>query len=135
MCPTHILICLALLGSTTAGELAPCGWKCPSPCIDKSWICDGYEQCDDNSDEGKESGECCNLYPKSGCPNSMGLRQNKCERTVECFDKKSNADECEDSSGAPKRECDGGLWKCKDGRCIEHHRVCDGIEHCNDGSD
>ena len=116
MKPTH-LICLALLGSTKAGELAPCGWKCSSPCIDKSWICDGYEQCDDNSDEGKTPGEGCNLFPESGCPSSMGLKHYKCERTGECFDTESDAEECEVSSGPPK------------------HRVCDGTEHCEDGSD
>jgi len=118
-----------------AGELSSCGWLCPDPCIDKSWICDGYEQCDDNSDEGKEPGEGCNLFPESGCPSSMGLRYYKCERTGECFDKESDAAKCEDSGEAPKRECDGGLWKCKDGRCIEQQRVCDGTKHCDDGSD
>ena len=39
--------------TTNAGELADCGWMCPETCIDKSWICDGYEQCDDNSKEEK----------------------------------------------------------------------------------
>ena len=109
---------LTFYPSVMAGELSSCGWLCPDTCIDKSWICDGYEQCDDNSDEGKEPGEGCNLFPESGCPSSMGLRYYKCEKTGECFDKERDAAECEVSGEAPKRECDGGLWKCKDGRCI-----------------
>jgi hypothetical protein len=31
------------------------------------WVCDGYDQCEDNSDEGMEEGQGCNLYPNSGC--------------------------------------------------------------------
>ena len=132
---SRFLLFLSCISKTFGGELAACGWKCPEPCIDKTWICDGYEQCDDNSDEGTESGEGCNLFPESGCPSSMGMEHYKCERTGECFDNRRDAEECEVSSEAPKRECEGGLWKCKDGRCIEQQRVCDGLQHCADGSD
>ena len=131
----RIVLSSVLFGHIVGGELAACGWKCGSQCIDKSWICDGYEQCDDNSDEGKEPGEGCNLFPESGCPSSGGLRHYKCERTGDCFEKERDARQCEATTGPPKRECEGNLWKCKDGRCIERRQVCDGIDHCEDGSD
>jgi len=131
----EIVISLSVLGHKVGGEIASCGWRCGSECIDKSWICDGYEQCDDNSDEGKSPGDGCNLFPDSGCPSYKGVRHYKCERTGECFERESDARKCEVTTGPPTRQCEGDLWKCKDGRCIERRQVCDGTEHCEDGSD
>ena len=129
------VIVTALFTRTDGGWVDKCGWMCPDPCIDKTWICDGYDQCPDDSDEGKEPGEGCNLFPESGCPSFQGLRHYKCNRTGDCFENEDDAKDCEQSIEAPKRECTGGLWKCRDGRCIERDKVCDGTEHCEDGSD
>merc|ERR1719369_136014 len=102
-------------------------WKCGDTCFVDTLICDGYEQCNDNSDEGKEPYQGCNLYPDSGCLSYGGKKHYRCERSGECFKKKSEADKCEISTGPPMRECElDDEWRCGDGRCVKKSRVCDG---------
>jgi len=114
-----------------------CGWRCGDECFTYKLICDGYPACDDDSDEGKEPHQGCNLFPDSGCLSYEGKRHYKCARSGECFKTMSEAERCEKSTGPPVRECngEGDMWRCGDGRCVEKYQVCDGVEHCEDGSD
>ena len=140
-----ILVISFLLKSSFGGELIKQGteWKCGDQTWPLRYVCDGYEQCNDNSDEGKEPFEGCNLYPNSTCPSPRGKRQYKCQRTDECFAEEYKAVECETSTGPPSRDClltslDGSEisgWKCKDGRCIDTSHICDGNDNCDGGSD
>ena len=60
----------------------------------------------------------------------------KCMRSGDCFVSPAAAAECELSSGPVNRRCEtAGEWKCRDGRCIEWGKVCDGYHHCQDKSD
>jgi len=116
-------------------------WPCDNECFVHQYICDGYQQCSDASDEGELPGQGCNLYPESGCPSSDGRRHFKCQRTGFCYASKEEAASCEeaDETKPPSRECLWGDsekgWMCGDGRCIIKSQVCDGFPHCKDKSD
>ena len=73
----------------------PVCWPCGTECVDNMLICDGIQNCKDNSDEGESPGEGCNLYPLSGCPSSGGVENYKCDKTGVCFNRKSEAEKCE----------------------------------------
>ena len=56
---------------------AECGWVCGDECFVPDMICDSFEQCDDNSDEGRAPHQGCNLFPESGCWSHRGRRHYK----------------------------------------------------------
>ena len=56
---------------------AECGWVCGDECFVADMICDSFEQCDDNSDEGRAPHQGCNLFPESGCWSHRGRRHYK----------------------------------------------------------
>ncbi|XP_023348510.1 uncharacterized protein LOC111717230, partial [Eurytemora carolleeae] len=118
-------------------ELGEDGWRCQdNDCISMYWVCDGFHQCTDDSDEGMEAGQGCNLYPDSECRSFHGFEHFYCERTGDCFSKLEDAVVCNSSLGPANRGCEKrNEWKCKDGRCIDKTKVCDRFEHCDDGSD
>ena len=89
-----------------AGELTNDGWECGGDLWDDRFICDGFVQCDDDSDEGAAPGEGCNLFPESGCPSPGARRRFRCARTGECFDQRGQAEQCETSTGPPARDCE-----------------------------
>ena len=122
---------LLVTSPVLGGHLTNDGWDCGDG---QSWgdeeICNGYDQCDDNSDEGTEPHEGCNLYPESGCPSYQGIRRWRCKRSGRCYDKREAATRCEESEEEPSRECrvtrrgqelEG--WTCGDGRCVERTKV------------
>ena len=63
--------------SGVAPHRAECGWVCGDECFVADMICDSFEQCDDNSDEGRAPHQGCNLFPESGCWSHRGRRHYK----------------------------------------------------------
>ena len=78
------------------------GFRCQvdGECWEEEFVCDGYEQCADGSDEGTADGQGCNLYPDSGCVSNNGKEHYKCKRTQECFNSKEDADKCDSTPAA-----------------------------------
>jgi len=113
------------------------GFRCQDDgvCWDEEFVCDGYDQCGDRSDEGKEEDQGCNLYPDSGCASNRGKLHYKCSKTSECFSSKEDAEKCERGVEVSGAGCEEGEFKCLGGRCIPMHQVCDGIPHCKESND
>ena len=84
--------------------------------------------------------------PGTGCKSFKGIRHEKCSHTGECMRADKLETDCQ-PSGKPKDEdvtsrpanstagCDGGYFKCGDGKCIKFEYVCDGGSDCDDKSD
>ena len=113
------------------------GFRCQGDgeCWDEEFVCDGYEQCKDGSDEGTAEGQGCNLYPDSGCVSNNGKEHYKCKRTQECFNSKEDADKCDKGEEVDNGGCKEDEFKCLGGRCIPKYQVCDGTPHCKESND
>ena len=83
-------------------QLAACGWECADLCLPHKFICDGFSQCWDDSDEVAG----CDLYPGSGCPSPAARRQYRCERTGQCFPSRAEAARCEDQDTTTLPGCE-----------------------------
>ena len=100
--------------------------------------------CDHGDDEGLGPSQGCNylnLYKETGCRTWYSRRVFHCSRHGQCYhqEEKRYWEACQNSPHPPARDCkcfDGGPgWRCRDGFCIDASDVCDGREHCPDGSD
>ena len=83
-------------------QLAACGWECADLCLPHKFICDGFSQCWDDSDEVAG----CDLFPGSGCPSPAARRQHRCKRTGQCFPSRAEAARCEDQDTTTLPGCE-----------------------------
>lgn len=72
---------IAELGKNCTFDAYSTGWQCKDTCIDLSFVCDGFESCnEDTSDE--EQG--CNLFPETGCNSWKTKKHTKCPHSHKC---------------------------------------------------
>ncbi len=142
--------CLLMDDSDNSDEENCANWTCPAgywkckksfKCISEVYVCDSdadcsHRHCDADSDcfDGTDEMNCETWE----CPPGRW----KCKTSFECIDSFDICDfivDCEDESDESSEvcasmTCSEGKWKCDD-ICVHRSIVCDGFNHCFDGSD
>ncbi|XP_034272652.1 low-density lipoprotein receptor-related protein 5 [Pantherophis guttatus] len=127
-CPVHLVLLQDLL---TCGEPPTCSpdqFTCATgeiDCIPMAWRCDGFSECDDQSDE--ENCPICSAT-QFQCEKGQCIDAHlRCNGEVDCQDK-SDESYCETI-------CLQNHFQCANGQCILKKQQCDSFPDCIDGSD
>ena len=120
--------------SCSADHLFRCQKNGVDVCVTKSWICDGYANCDDGSDEAT-----------SLCLPPCSADTFACLDGTRCISKSNLCNgypSCEDNSNNFASQCDycsaGHLFRCQRSGvdvCLNVLVKCDGQKHCDDYAD
>ncbi|KAG8190914.1 hypothetical protein JTE90_014395 [Oedothorax gibbosus] len=107
----------------------PDEFKCANhKCISSKKLCDGINDCDDYSDEGRQCDSTCDTG-KFRCKNDHCIHSTfVCDFDDDCGD-------MSDEQNCKYPDCGSGQFKCNNGRCIKSEYVCDFDDDCHDGSD
>ena len=140
---------LPMTTSTMTSTPQPCAhndFRCANNerCIWRSFVCDGFDNCGDYSDESACS-TTLPTTPVSKCPPSITVRGYEvsvvsCATSRKCILSSQVCDgdnDCGDNSD--ERECEKTCswyqFRCRNERCVSRGRVCDDVNNCGDYSD
>lgn len=101
---------------------------CDGKCLPDSKLCDGTQDCEDDSDEN----DCQTITPDQ-CLGSEFYCSDQCIPQLWRCDGQTDCDDGNDEDNC--LQCPDQMFECGDGSCIEYTKVCDGIESCHNGKD